>query len=348
LDKHFIRRQKIAERKAAFRTRRRRVWESLRNREKNSKKKDKYRRIRGNASQYSINKNIIKVPNDFSLISNHVEALKFLNFCKSLDYKRSKFVYFDFQEVTNIGNGAITILLSIIGGLQDQNINVSGCYPNDEHARNFLERSGFLRYFKAKIKKENGNSRNAILHRGKDQTHAKETAKLIHGAMKTVWGEDYRNPKLQGMLIELMANTVNHAYLRRSHQKGWYFSVDHIESENKVRFCFVDNGKGILSTIKIRFRDKILKLFDNIDDRDLIIEAFNGTFGSRTRLTNRGKGLPVIKRNLEENVIKRLKVISNNVILDFENKQASILEEGFSGTFYYWELDQSCKLWKLK
>lgn len=348
MNKHFVRRQKLVEAKIAHKARKRKRWRARKNKKKNGQKKDKYKRPRSDQQFYHRDRSIIVVPADFSLISNQQEVLVFFNNCKGVNYRKTKFVYFDFQNVVNIGNGAITILLSIIGGLQDQNIQVSGNYPDSERAKDFLERSGFLRYFRAKIKKSNGDSKNAILQRGRDQTHAKETAKLIHGAMKTVWGEDYRNTKLQGMLIELMANTVNHAYFKPNHQKGWYFSVDHIEEENKVRFCFVDNGKGILNTVKIRFKDRISKLFNNIDDGELLIEAFNGKFGSRTGLLNRGKGLPMIKKNLEENIIKKLKVISNNVVLDFDKGETIVLEEGFAGTFYYWELDRSCILWKLK
>jgi hypothetical protein len=41
--------------------------------------------------------------------------------------------------------------------------------------------------------------------------------------------------------------------------------------------------------------------------------------------------------------ISKLKVITNSVLLDFETGIAIKLRTPFSGTFYSWILDQTCK-----
>jgi len=337
------RRLKNAQRKHAIKARRKREITAKRNYIKNAAKKRKNSRLRSTAKY---KRHTIIIPTDFSLITNKEKVLQFYNDCKRLNYEKEKYthVLFDFTDVINISHGAIAILLSIIGWFQDQNMKAIGTYPKDLYAKGIFEESGFLEYCKGKVTKK--CSDNVILQRGHEHTDSNLTAIYIRKAMKTVWGEAYRNQKMQGMLIEMMANTINHAYKR--HQKGWYFAVQHIPEEKKVKFSFVDNGRGILKTIKTRFKDKLTKVLGFTDDTKILSEAFEGKFGSRTKLTYRGRGLPVMKKNFEQGVIKNLKVISNNVFIDFETKDAQILKEYFEGTYYYWELDTTCKLWPLK
>jgi anti-sigma regulatory factor (Ser/Thr protein kinase) len=156
--------------------------------------------------------------------------------------------------------------------------------------------------------------------------------------MKTVFGIDKKNQKLQGMLIELMTNSVNHAYINNNKQKSWYISTRHEIEENKVEFCFVDNGDGIINTINVRLGEKLYT-----SNEEIIKKAFDGEYRSRTKLSNRGRGLIVIKNNHNKMTVKSLKVITNNVILDFETGIATRLKTSFSGTFYSWVLDKSCK-----
>jgi anti-sigma regulatory factor (Ser/Thr protein kinase) len=345
LRKVIVRRQYIKTKQHVKRTRRRKRYLRVKNFLRNSKKKQKFRRDK---NWYKPQIKYVTVPKDFVLPENTDEVMKFFSFCKTLNDFRCEQVHFKFDDVERISNGAITILLSICGWLRDQKIQISGSYPSNENARDFLERSGFLRYFKARIREHNKASENAILERGIDHTDSKATAKHIRKAMKTVWGEEYRNPRLQGMLIELMANTVNHAYKQNKYQKGWYFSIDHLSDENKVKFCFVDNGKGILDTIKLRFKDSLYRIIGELTDELIIEQAFDGKFGSRTRLSYRGRGLPVIRKNHQQGVIKNLKVIVNNIFFDFDQSKAMKLNEPFNGTFYYWELDKSCSICNLK
>ncbi len=338
----------LKQKKHTKKVRRRKEWVAKRNFKRNSLKKHKYKSPK--TKYQPPRREIVKIPTDFSLLTNREKVLEFFNLCKLLNKKNCQIVHFSFDNVEHISSGSMTILLSICGWLNDQNILISGSYPKNENARDFLEMSGFLRYFitKTKIKKQNQVSNNAILERGIDQTAAKTTAKQVRLSMKTVFGEEFRNTKLQGMLIELMANTVNHAYKQNKYQKGWYFSINHEPEKNIVKFSFVDNGKGILNTIKLRLKDTFAKVFGDLDDALILEQAFDGKFGSRTRLSYRGRGLPVIRKNFNENIIKNLKVISNNVFLDFETGEAFIMKENFEGTFYYWELDKTCTSWNLK
>jgi len=97
-----------------------------------------------------------------------------------------------------------------------------------------------------------------------------------------------------------------------------------------------------LKTINLKFGDRLKQLLLLSSD-NILKEAFDGKFGSRTRLTNRGRGLPAVKEAFRIGAIKNLKVISNNVVFDFTSGRSKILRTSFTGTFYYWTLDQSCK-----
>ena len=66
---------------------------------------------------------------------------------------------------------------------------------------------------------------------------------------------------------------------------------------------------------------------------------FVGDVGSRTDLPGRGKGLPKIARAHADGEIKRLVVLSNRVYANFETKEFRKLNEEFSGTLLYWEIE---------
>ena len=319
----------------------RKKWEKSRNLKRNSERKPKYRRPRYPRLAFH-NIRRIKVPSDFTLNSNKNGVLAVVHQCKNIDLANIKQVLFDFSDVKEVATGAMTILLANVMYLADNKIVVGGNKPLDKRAKRKMERSNFFQRLGVGVDAENRSNPNAILEKGFDETEQKRTAELIRLAMKTVWGLEDRNTKIQGMLIELMANSINHAFEKSHLKKQWYLSVDHENRKDSVEFCFLDNGEGILKTVNLKFKDRIEQLVGNSSDI-LIKEAFEGTFGSRTRIPHRGRGLPAIRNVCELGVIRGLKVITNDVYLDFETGETETLERGFDGTFYYWVLDKSCK-----
>jgi len=320
-------------------------------RRKWKKKKAKYnlyrnlekKSVRRKIKRESYKPKIVKIPSLFSLPSEREAVLIFFNSLDSVHYKTARYLFFDFSEVIEISHGAITILLSFIGWLNDQGVRASGNFPDDPDAKEKFEKSGFLEFFKTIGKRSYEKGMNTIVARGEKRTNSELSSKLIRKSTKTVWNIEDKNMKVQGMLIELMANTINHAYAGGKYQKGWYFSVDHIPDENKVKFCFVDNGHGILKTLRKKFPDKIASFIGGKFGNNIIKRAFDGEFGSRTKLSNRGRGLKAIKKVYQLGYIKSLKVITNNIYYDFENDTAEELKTYFDGTFYFWEIDNTCK-----
>ena len=79
------------------------------------------------------------------------------------------------------------------------------------------------------------------------------------------------------------------------------------------------------------------------DNSDILYRAFLRKYGSSTQLVNRNKGLPCILDKFNSGLIKNLKVITNDVYLDFNNiKEKHKMNNPFSGVLFYWEVDNEC------
>ena len=82
------------------------------------------------------------------------------------------------------------------------------------------------------------------------------------------------------------------------------------------------------------------------DSVDVLVNAFEKQYESRTQDPNRNKGLPFIKRTHDEKKFKNLVVSTNDIFYNFEQKEKSATSlrnaTNFSGTFYQWESDKQC------
>lgn len=276
-------------------------------------------------------------PSVFVLRENADEVLEFIFKLKAHKTEWGN-VFINLSNIEKITNGSIGLLLSVVNVLTKKKIDVAGDKPKNREARRILERSGFFNFVDGHVEEENKQSIDTIITKGKDTVNQGATAKIVMNAMKTVTGKPMRNPPIQSMLIELMANSVNHAFPNKGakYQNKWVLAVSHDIAGRKVTFAFIDNGVGILETLKLSLTRHLRMIFKN--NKDLLETAFEGRIGSRTGLTYRGRGLPSILKKFNSNQISELVVISNDVFLDFENGNKYLLKNQFSGTFYYWEV----------
>lgn len=317
-----------------------------------------YNRFLFNAKQYAIKNHTENINHSQHIKNNHlnvfvnkiapakfnlqkdncVGVIKFINELKFLGEK-GKNLNINMEEVTEIGNGAISMLLSVINELGNKAILIKGSKPNDIVARSILEKSGFFRYIKTIISDENSNSKSTILRTGDNKTPPTELVVEVRKAMETVWGVNARCPRLYGGIFEMFRNSCDHAF-KNTEPITWHLGLTHMEDENIVKFSFVDNGIGILNTIKSGIIKTVFNLFR--DNSDLLSTAFKDGIESRTGLSWRGKGLPSIYEMLTDNIITKLIVISNDVYIDFDNNILKNLPVSFSGTYYYWEINKEC------
>lgn len=279
-------------------------------------------------------------PENFNLEAGNVDAvIEYIAKVKKIG-KEKNGVNFILTDVKNIGIGAISMLLSVMEELNDQNISFVGRKPIDNDVKNRLERSGFMNYVEGKVSEENKKIKNTIITTGDTQTHQSEIVKAIHDSMQTVWDENGRSPLLYGTIVEMIKNSCKHAFKAVENVK-WHIAVNHDEDNKKVKFSFVDNGIGIIGSFE---QAALIKKFAGLfrDNTDLINSAFQGRMKSKTGKPWRGTGLPEIYETFEDNVIKNLVVITNDVYCDFGTGTFKILKDKFSGTYYYWEIDETC------
>jgi len=143
------------------------------------------------------------------------------------------------------------------------------------------------------------------------------------------------------IILEICGNSIEWS---GTDNKQWLLGVKY--ESHKVIFTVTDVGKGILKTLYRRYNKKIYDFFKNKTDCEILSGAFEKKYGSATQKVNRNKGLPSIKANYDEGNILNLKVLTNNVILHFEDSsQSKTFTKGspwFKGTFYQWEMTNNC------
>ncbi len=316
----------------------------LRNRLKRKDKKysgegDVSKRKSTNPTRERIYFEDIEAPKKFNLkAENCEEFIAFVNKLKKYGLNRYN-INILMEETTDIGEGAISMFLSVIDELTKNGIGVIGTKPKLIVERDKLEKSGFFKYMEGKIEAKNSITKNTILRTGgKSNTHI-DLSFEIKNANETVWGTKGRNPPLRGTVFEMMRNSHDHAF-KNENSVIWHLGISHDEENKQVKFSFVDNGRGIIKSFSEGFLGKLFNLFR--DNCDLLETAFKNGIESRTGLSWRGKGLPTIFENYEEGYFKNLVVISNDVFIDFDKKIYKKLNVPFKGTYYFWLLNEEC------
>lgn len=282
----------------------------------------------------------------------HDNLEQFLNFIKTFreQGKTYKHILVDFKQTFEVSHDAIGMFASVLYLHKRDGGNVQAEYPIDQNAKRYILQSGLFNHHNGKI---NGGqkSENIIVTKGENVVEPQTSSVIVEKCLETITGRKNRFQPLQRMIIEMMANSVNHAF-GEDKNSSWLLAVDHSKQDRLVRMVFVDNGKGIADTLykKIieRIASRVDSFFWDVMEKDskmnlkFIKEAFDGSRKSSTKLPHRGKGLPTIFRTLNDNKICNLHVVTNNVYWNFRDKVPVGMNISFEGTYYYWELNETC------
>lgn len=324
----------------------------LRKSEKHRKKKnrDSFRRLlakKNSANTVSQNnEKYVKVaaPQSFSIRDNANAVIAFFN--KIISYlnkqKERNNIYFDLSNVKHVTVDAIIYLLALIKDLQYLGYtrhNFYGNLPNDSYARTFFEESGFLKYVNSHYNSYDDDNIEVFQIKTGKQFDSNVLIQACDFVCEKT-GLSILNTKfLYVILSEMMLNTIQHAY--SSSQGGlnrWYLSIKN--DDQKLSFTFVDIGAGIPSTAKKRFLESVYS-----SDANILSSAFDGKYlRTQTNKTYRGKGLPKIKKCIQNHNLNNMYVISNKGYCQLTNNGdivslATDLTESLFGTIYYWEMD---------
>lgn len=287
----------------------------------------------------------IDVPENFSIVENEEEVLGFFNdiieeirekhFCETF--------FFDFKNVKKITIDAIMYLLAVMGNTGNSRGSrvFSGNAPDDESARKVLIESGFYNYvYSPNVKKNYNKNKKIQIYNGDnvDTSHAKLICDFVNE--NCITKKKYTSD-LYEVLIELMTNTVQHAYCDDEvwKRQNWYIFIE--DRNQWIQFTFLDIGAGIPQTIQKSRTEKIINTF-KITDAQYINSAMNGEFRTQTNCKNRGNGLPTVKKYAMKDEIGRFIVFSGNGICKFEGLSEQPKEinakRHLHGTLFSWNI----------
>jgi anti-anti-sigma regulatory factor len=295
--------------------------------------------------------NKITAPKHFSFIEKPEETIKFINKLEKL-YLNKKNVFINLKDITFLDYSAVTILVSVMFSFKTRNIKFNGSFPSNPSLAKLLINSDFFKYLNKpigeKIEYAIGKE-NQIFTRANKEVNSELGLVVMAEASMTIWGIKRTCKGLQRTLLELMQNTNNHADINKKGEKHWWLSVNHDKPNKKVSFIFIDYGVGIFESLKNKPQtNKWFGWFEKIKNRLKYggnDEIFRMLLEGQMHLTVtgqhfRGKGLPGINEVLGRNQISNLKIISNDVFSNVQEKQFYKLNSEFSGTFVYWELNE--------
>lgn len=303
------------------------------------------RNLRRLAQEFYDRKSFIKhfAPNDMSFINNTDEVLQYFKEAQEYFHDKEK-VEFNIKDITNLSPDTITLM---IANLNDPFFTKNGRYrgmaPDDEKLKKLFLESGFYNY----VSTSNLNkklSRN-MLHKEADYKVRPGIAKdaCIYG-MKHALDSIKPFEPLYEILIECMQNTNNHASSNEKQRHKWWLFVYNDEESGVSKYSFLDLGVGIFESLALKnLLRRTAKDVGLLPNTHFVKDLLNGKIQSRVAKDNeiRGKGIPQIVDHSKYGEFKEFKIITNDVKIDLKTQTHKKLNNNFSGTLYYWELQKS-------
>lgn len=290
----------------------------------------------------------IIAPQSLSIFSNPTATLAFFGEVdKSLhELGVRQTLYFDLSTIETVTVDAIMYLIALIKNTKRAktlHINCAGNMPANKTARDTFETCGFYNYVSP-----NYNPKKTMVNDHISITQGKEADPLLAGeicafihAHSNFGRSDTKS--LFAMILELMANTRQHAYNGDCRmENNWYIFVE--DNKDYLSFVFLDTGEGIPNTIQTKgLLERIQNRYD-WKDAFFIASALRGEWRSETKLEYRGKGLPEIYNRALSNYIIDFSIVSGKgkCTLDdngriIETNQTNAL----TGTMLCWKLKKA-------
>lgn len=254
---------------------------------------------------------IAKIPTKFSFVYNTEETTEYFNNIVYVIKKKvfnQKF-FIDASQVETVTTEALIYIIAIVYNIKANRAlkySFTGNLPINPIARSVFEKSGYLNYFRIKRLMMPDSSECVQIVSG-DKVETKTAKMMCDFVMEKLNIEKSKISVLYATLVELMSNTAKHAYSvdQKEMVERWYLYAMH--ESDKVTFSFVDTGQGIPYTIRKKFLEK---LDFGIKDSNLIKIALTESGRSETKLPNRGKGLPKLFEEVQQEALDDFFVLS--------------------------------------
>lgn len=304
---------------------------------------------RKNSHRISVRKHVLYVhaPVVLSVFDSPKETLNFFketaDAIKEIKFKER--LYFDLSRIETVTVDAIMYLIAFIKNtkkLKTLQIDCAGNMPINEQARSIFETCGFYQYVSPQY-----NIRKIVKSDHINITQGHEADPILAGQIcdfvhaHSPYGR-IETKSLFTMVMELMANTKQHAYNDYSHMdNNWYVFVE--DNPDFLNFVFLDTGEGIPKTISTKGLIEKIKSALNSADAFFIASALRGELRSETGLHYRGKGLPEIYQRAVSNYIKDFSIISGFGRCYIEQDGTIMemnLKDSLNGTMLCWKLSK--------
>lgn len=300
-----------------------------------------------------VNKNnkvaTVKAPTICSLIDQPENTIRFFREAESA-YSSGKNVIYDLSQCTRFTDTSIALLTA---HLKDRNINkgrISNLvYPIDSSCEKKLKQRGVLKKFSENAEEIAFNDHKVT--KVSNTIVANYLAKELSDKVSNyLFGEGRQLKSLYSILIELMANTNNHADLHDRGSFPWWISIYNEPELKKIKFVFIDLGMGIFKSIPVKqymvnnpLNILTLEATNHTIIRGLKISQIftalsTGKITSSTGDPARGRGIPLISKHAQSGVFSAFKLISNDAYIDMTTQETSVMNENFSGTLFFFEL----------
>lgn len=251
------------------------------------------------------------------------------------------------RNTKKVTGDALMYLLTIIKNTRGKRkipIAWEGNLPADSDSKRMIHNSGYLRFMQTEKKPLTKTDEHIQIQTGQGYEYSdKATGESIDIRTKIV---DFTCEKLNKkkteinflmtMLTEMITNIKDHAYDAKENifDHKWYIFVEN--TEDRIKYTFMDNGLGIPTTIK---KSAFEKLVDIVWEREYkYIES--GISGlekrSKTGQVERGNGLPSIYEQYMKGFVDKLIIISNKAY--YIESEPKDLRNSLNGTIFYWEI----------
>lgn len=293
--------------------------------------------------------NPVPAPEKLCLLQQTNETLEFFNrLRKSKSINKIKgisFIRMDLTNVKEIDYSTICVLLAIMGDLKSKKIYTRTNLPRDEKCVNHMVDSGLLNVMydeKGKPFDKTKKSEMLIIEKGSKKLTRSDNIRIsqtVERVVKHLTGEQKVNKHLRRVIIEICGNSIEWA---QTTKKQWLLGIKY--EDDKVIFTITDVGRGIMTSLHKRFAAKVDDILKGRSDIEVLQGAFIKKYGSSSQKENRNRGLPAIRKAFEIGLLEELKVLTNRVILHFENQSNSKdlnKKSEFQGTLYTWVITQN-------
>lgn len=294
----------------------------------------------------------VVAPIDCSFINQPEMTIRFYNVIKQA-FDDGMNVTVDLSQVLHFSETSAAVLMTFI---KDKNVNqgraIKIIWPKDAKCTSKLRSLGLDKKINTEI-----DSRTILenfpTQKVSNLKVANQVAKsIVISSSRFIYNDDRKLKELYSILIEMMANTNNHADGQKREKYNWWLFFFPDIDKRTIKFVFVDSGVGVFDSLPVKqylIRNP-LSMFDTLltqrasELHSILRELISGNIKSSTGNPSRGRGLPLISDCSKTGHFEAFQMISNDAYIDLKMSTATSMNEHFSGTLFHFELKEEDEL----